>query len=142
MRWYYTPAKLHKFFPAFSENCFRGCPEKGTHLHIFWSGLALRDLWQRVTAKVAEITGVLTTLTHQMCLFFAEIPRATPPEQKLSHTLFSAVHWSIALFWRTPGVPWEHVLRRMVAIQLMEKFFHTIMDTMHNYDQKWRSWSS
>lgn len=53
MRWYYTPSKLHKFFPAISENCFRGCPEKGTHTSFGVVGLLVtygRNLpprWQR-----------------------------------------------------------------------------------------------
>lgn len=138
-RWYYTPSKLLKFFPTVSKNCFRGCPEKGIHLHIFWSCITLGDLWQKVASKV---TGVLTNLTHQMCLFFAEIHGASPPEQKLDHTLFSAVHWTISLFWRTPGVPWDQVLKRTAAIQLMEKVFHAIMDTMHIYELKWKAWAS
>lgn len=129
------------FSPLFPKTASEVAPKKGHTYIFFWSCKALRDIWQKVASKVTEITGVLTTLTHQMCLFFAEIPGSSHPDQKLAHSLFSAVHWTIALFWRKPGVPWNQVLKRMAAIQLMEKISHTIMDTMPVYELKWRSWS-
>lgn len=136
-RWYYTPSKLHRFYPVVPENCFSDCPDRSTHLHIFWNCGAIKSIWQRVSAKVALITGMQLTPTYQMCLLFADISEISPPEQKLVHTLFGGVHWSNALFWRTP---WDQILKHMVAIQFMERAHHTIFDTMPIYNRKWEHW--
>ncbi|PIO23866.1 hypothetical protein AB205_0182440 [Aquarana catesbeiana] len=36
-RWYYTPARLARFIPAYSPLCFRGCSQEGTMTHIWWT---------------------------------------------------------------------------------------------------------
>lgn len=82
------------------------------------------------------------TLTYQMRILFAEIPEVFPPQQKLAHTLFSAIQWAIALNWRCPSVPWSQVLLRMESIRLMERVHHTLMDSMHIFDHKSENWSA
>lgn len=63
-RWNYTPSKLHRFYPMVQENCFRGCSDRGTQLHIFWSCGAIKTIWLRVSSKVALIMGIQMTLIH------------------------------------------------------------------------------
>lgn len=36
-RWYLVLSKIAKTIPSYSLNCFRGCAEDGTHLHIWWT---------------------------------------------------------------------------------------------------------
>lgn len=118
------------------------CLERRTHLHMLSSCRALKQIWQNVASKVTEIKGILTTLTHQMCLFFAEIP-GTPPPNKNCPILYLV--WSTGLLPCSGvllGYLWDRALERMVAMQLMEKVFHTIMDTMPIYDRKWKPWPS
>ena len=35
-RWYYTPQRLHTFYPEISDRCWRCMEERGTMFHIFW----------------------------------------------------------------------------------------------------------
>ncbi|PIO25822.1 hypothetical protein AB205_0079130 [Aquarana catesbeiana] len=37
-RWYYTPARLARFIPAYSPLYFRGCSKEGTMTHIWYTG--------------------------------------------------------------------------------------------------------
>lgn len=139
-RWYYTLTKLHRF--SVPETYFRGCPDRDTHLHIFWSCKVIKPLWQQVSTRVAQITDMQLTLTFQMCLFFEDLPEVSPPCQRFAHTLFIDIHWAIALHWCSPTVPWDQVLRCMEAIQLMQCIHHSIMDTLPVFNRKWESWSS
>lgn len=35
-RWYLVPARVSKFLPQYPPQCFRGCSDPGTHLHIYF----------------------------------------------------------------------------------------------------------
>lgn len=140
-RWHLTPVRLHRMFPGEQDTCVRGCPDKGTHLHTFWECSVAQLLWQKAALRITSIMGCPFTSTIPICLFFMDIPGALPPCQKLIHTLFSAIHWSIALNWKSASVPWAQVLPRTEAIKLMERIHHTVMDPMHIYQKKWLFWS-
>lgn len=92
-RWYYTPVRIHRSYPSIPDTCFRGCGERGTLLHTFWRFTALRSLWQQTSVKVLQITGMLITLSYQMCILFSDLPEVSPPCQTLTHALFS--HYSL-----------------------------------------------
>lgn len=36
-RWYLLLARIAKVLPTYSLNCFRGCVEIGTHMHVWWT---------------------------------------------------------------------------------------------------------
>lgn len=133
---------MHWFYPMVPDTCLWGCQTAGTLLHTFWSCLALQPLWQKVANKASQITGSPVSLNAPMCLLFAQIPEVAAPAQNFTHTLFCAVLWAIALNWKTPTVLWPQILQRMETIKLMERIQHTILDTMHVFDRKWKLWIS
>lgn len=45
MSWYLVPARVSKFLPNYSPMCFRGCGERGTHVHIWWSCPIVKQFW-------------------------------------------------------------------------------------------------
>lgn len=141
-RWYYTPERLHRIYPLVSGTCFRGCQDRGTLLHTFWSCKALDTVWNKTTSLIRLLSGISLTLTCQMCLLFAALPGVPLPLQKLIHTLFSAVQWAIALNWKRPRVTWSQVISRMESIRSMERIHHTLMDSIHIFDQKWSIWTA
>lgn len=138
-RWYYTPSRLHRIYPLVPDTCFRGCRDRGTFLHMFWSYTVQKSLQQRTSSLVLQITGVPVTLTYQMCILFAKLPAVSPPHQKLAHTLFSAMQWAIVLNWKCPSV---QVLLCMESIRLMERVHYTLMGSMHIFEHKWVNWSA
>lgn len=126
IRLHYTPVRLHTMYPLVPDTCFRGCTDRGTHLHIFWSCKTIKPLWQQASIVVSLITGSIITLTFPICLFFADLPEIPPFDQRLVHILFSHIHWSIALTWRSPSVPWFKVMQRMELARMMESIHHTV----------------
>lgn len=116
-----------------------GDVEKEVHSSIFWSCTALQSLWQQTSMKVLQITGTPITLTYQMCILYADLLEV-PPLVKNWVTLFSAIHWAIALNWWSPSVQWSQVLLRMESIKLLERIYYTLIDSMQIFDRKWDSW--
>lgn len=128
-RWYYTPFRIHGIHPTIPDTCFRDCGERGTLLHTFWR------------CKLSLATDSYKSTPNNWNEYHLDIPNVYPvcrssrgrppphPEQKLVHTLYSAIHWAIALNWRTSTVPWSQVLLRMESIKLMEQIHHTLMDS-------------
>lgn len=43
--WYLVPARIAKFVPHYSSNCFRGCPTQSTFLHIWWTCPITQAFW-------------------------------------------------------------------------------------------------
>lgn len=55
-RWYLTPSRLHKFFPATSDRCWRCGEGEGSLLHILWSCPGLQNFWREVRRIAQKFT--------------------------------------------------------------------------------------
>lgn len=139
-RWYLTPQKIHNFYPTVSPNCFRGCSEQGTLVHIFWSCKFLKPIWQAANNRIKEASGQTIELTPKICLLFASIPNIPIPCNRLIYSLFSAIQWMIAYNWRSTNLIWSQVLSRMELMKLTERIHHTLYDNMHIFNKKWSYW--
>lgn len=58
MRWYLVPARIAKFIPEFSPNCFRGCGDRGTHLHIWWTCPLVQRFWETIFQMASTLHQV------------------------------------------------------------------------------------
>lgn len=57
-------------------------------------------------------------------------------QMRLIHTVCVAIHWVIALHWKTQYIPLSQVKLRMDSISRVEKIFHTLYHTRSYYDKK------
>lgn len=55
-RWYKTPARLSKIFPASSDRCWRCEEERGTLLHVFWTCPIIAQFWLKVKNIAQKFT--------------------------------------------------------------------------------------
>lgn len=83
-------------FSPLSQRLASEIAQIGVHTYTFlWSVRAIKFVWQRLSAKIELITVMQLTLTHQMCLFFADLPAAPLPTKNWP-TPYSAQctrHW-------------------------------------------------
>lgn len=57
-RIYYTPDRLHRFKPQYSQFCPRCKTEVGTLIHMFWACSCLNSYWASILSVLNGITGV------------------------------------------------------------------------------------
>ena len=141
-RWYMTPSKIHSFYPTSPSGCFRGCPEEGDFLHIFWSCKHLDQVWSPMVTRLESVLKKRITLSPQICLLFDTVPDIPLPCNGLIHSLISSIHWMIAFNWRSQNLPWSQVESRMEMIRLSERIHYTLFDRMQKFNEKWSYWST
>lgn len=56
-RWFLVPARIAKMVPNISPNCFGGCVEPGTHLHVWWSNLLVSTFWAEIFQMLCKLTN-------------------------------------------------------------------------------------
>lgn len=117
-RWYLTPTKIHNLYPTDSPNCFRGCSEQGTFIHIFWSCKFLKPIWHAAASRIKDAAVKTIELTRRICLLYASIPNIPTSCNRLTHSLFSSIQWMIAYNWRPNRLLWLQVLSRMEIMKL------------------------
>ena len=48
MRYHFTPARMDIIKKSTDNKCWRGCREKGTHLHCWWECKLVQPVWKTV----------------------------------------------------------------------------------------------
>lgn len=135
--WYYTSLRLSKIFPQSSPLCFRGFTHQGSFLHLFWECEKLQPTWKEVLKLIDKLAGKTISLTYQHCILFQTPPDSSKPFVKLIHSICIAMHWAIALQWKTPLVPFTQIVARIDDMMLADKIYHTLHDSIPHFDAKW-----
>lgn len=120
-RWYYTPARLAQFIPAYSPLCFRGCSQEGTMSHIWWTCPRVRRLWIRVYSLLRSILHADLKKDPFEALLCKPIAELLRPERQLALHLFTATKLTIARSWKTQALSFEAVKNCMDDIMVNEK---------------------
>uniref|UniRef100_A0A803SXK3 Reverse transcriptase zinc-binding domain-containing protein n=1 Tax=Anolis carolinensis TaxID=28377 RepID=A0A803SXK3_ANOCA len=55
-RWYLTPIRLNQIDKKYSKQCWRGCQEIGTYIHMWWSCKYVQTFWENVFKEIKGIT--------------------------------------------------------------------------------------
>uniref|UniRef100_A0A803SS40 Reverse transcriptase zinc-binding domain-containing protein n=1 Tax=Anolis carolinensis TaxID=28377 RepID=A0A803SS40_ANOCA len=57
-RWYLTPIRLNQIDKKYSKQCWRGCQENGTYIHMWWSCKYVQKFWENVFKEIKGITKI------------------------------------------------------------------------------------
>ena len=55
MRYHFTPVRMGIIRKSTNNKCWRGCGEKGTHLHCWWECKLIQPLWRTVWRFLKEL---------------------------------------------------------------------------------------
>lgn len=104
-RAYYTPEKLHKIWPSTSKFCWRKCGCIGDLYHVFWSCLALKDIWGEVFQLISGVIGYPLLAEPEVALLHLFSERIQRGDRYLVGHILIATKSSIAQLWKTDRVP-------------------------------------
>jgi hypothetical protein len=58
-RFHFTPVRMAKIKNSGDSRCWRGCGERGTHLHCWWDCKLVQPLWKSVWRLLRKLDIVL-----------------------------------------------------------------------------------
>lgn len=99
--WYFTPARLHSWFPEISENCWRCGSAKGDMLHIWWYCPSIRAFWDSVCARIQAITETGIALSPECCLLHISNYSLSRYKKSIVRHMLNAAKTIIPRHWKT-----------------------------------------
>lgn len=140
MRWYLVPARIAKFLPKFSPNCFRGCGDRGTHLHIWWTCPLVQRFWE-TTFQMASTLHQITLKPNPAVVLLNLIPQDyTRAQLRLLLQLFTAAKQTIAKAWKTPILSIAEMKNRITQAIVHSKIEAKILDKVPQHVKIWQPW--
>lgn len=140
--WYYTPERLHHMDSTHSPDCWRGCGEQGSLLHLLWDCKYLTAYWTMILDDVDKhfnteiprlpeyvLLGVPNSLTY---------PLKSRRGKQMALALGAATQ-NILAHWKTPHQRWLHRLWHILG---MEKLSLTLAGRGSSYGELWQPFLS
>lgn len=140
MQWYLVPVRISKFLPAYPPDCFCGCGERGTHLHIWWTCPTV----QRFRATIFQMASTLLQIpinpAPSLALLNSFPQDYTRAQLRLLLQLTTAAKQTIARAWKTPTLHIAEVKNRVTQAMIHSKIDATILDKIPQHLKIWRPW--
>jgi hypothetical protein len=99
LRFHLTPVRMTKNKNSGDSRCWRGCGERGTHLHCWWDCKLVQPLWKSVWWFLRKLDIVLPL--DPAIPFLGIYPEDVPTGNKdTCSTMFIAALFIIARSWK------------------------------------------
>lgn len=138
-RWHFTPARLAQMFSKAEACCWRGCDERGTFLHSWWSCPKIKRFWEAVAPWIKRLTlrPIEFSVTH---FLFHGMPTSNKTyKRSITPHLLNAAKVLIPRYWKQSNCPtlldWK---REVDAIMEAEKWVHMIKDRYEEFNDIWK----
>lgn len=140
MRWYLVPSRIAKFLPEYPQTCFRGCKDKGTHIHIWWTCPLVQRFWA-TTFQMASTLHHVTLEPNLTIALLNLIPQDyTRAQRCLLLHLFTAAKQMIAKAWKTSALSIIKMKNRITQAMIHSKIEATIIDKVPQHFRIWQPW--
>ena len=103
MRYRLTPVRTAAVKKSTNNKCWRGCGEKGTHLHCWWECKLVQPLWRTVW-RFLKKPGIELPYDPAIPLLGIHI-KETRSERDTCTSMFIAALLIIARTWKQPRCP-------------------------------------
>lgn len=140
MRRYLVPARIVKFLPESSPNCFRGCGDRGTHLHIWWTCPQAQRFWAIIFQMATTLHQITLSPNPTIALLNLFPQDYTRSQLRLLLHLFTAAKQTIAKAWKTPTLNIVETKNRVTLAMIHDKIEAKILDKATQHNRVWRPW--
>lgn len=121
MNWYFTPDRLHAWYPDTTDVRWRCGTDKGTMLHIWWDCPLLHSFWDKVCAQIHAITE--TAYTWMLFATYIQLLSRYKKKTVVRHML-NAVKTIIPRHWKSTYSP--KITERFSEVDSLYKMEETV----------------
>lgn len=139
-RWYLVPARVAKYSPNTSALCFRGCPEIGTHLHIWWTCPVIQTFWKEVFVIASKIFKKIIQPDPYLTLLNLKPEWLTLSQFKLMIQLITAAKQTVAKAWKSPTLVLAETIHRMNNTMSHAKMVAIDQNQIPKFEKLWHPW--
>lgn len=142
-KWYYTPARLAKIYPATSPQCWRNCTKIGTMQHVWWECPFIHGYWQEVATLISTVCEVPPPSSPMDLLLGLDVPNWPKRIRVVATHILIAARLSLAKKWKSPQPPIRSDLIVLLNNHFQMEFaFAKANLTIASFLQKWEPWIS
>jgi hypothetical protein len=136
-RFHLTPVRMAKIKNSGNSRCWRGCGERGTHLHLWWDCKLVQPLWKSVWGSLRKLDIIL--LEDPAIPLLGIYPEKVPTSNKNTcSTMFIAALLIIARSWKEPRCPsTEEWIQKKLYIYTMEYYSAIKNNGFKKFLDKW-----
>uniref|UniRef100_A0A803K3V4 Reverse transcriptase domain-containing protein n=1 Tax=Xenopus tropicalis TaxID=8364 RepID=A0A803K3V4_XENTR len=141
-RWYLVPSRLHKIFPqTASKECWRGCGQDGTHVHIWWECPKLASFWTQVFDLINKVLECPVHKTPLTALLNLDLDFLKYSQKRLVVHFLEVARLLIAQRWKTDLPPAISELVNFLDLTERFEFFDARnRNSLGNHHKKWSPW--
>lgn len=141
LRWYLTPDRVAKFDPSQPDTCFRGCPEKGTFFHTWWTCKVAQAFWKKTLLLVHRLLRINLPTCPKVLLLLVFPPGLSTAHRNLICHILNAAKQTLARAWYNPAIEMHEVYSRLSNTMLMEHCSAVLNDSVPRFHQTWDPWA-
>ena len=132
MRYHLTPVRMGIIRKSTNNKCWRGCGEKGNHLHCWWECKLIQPLWRFFRKLKIELPY------HPAIPLLDIYPEKTIIQKESCIKMFIAALFTIARTWKQPKCPsTDEWIKKMWHIYTMEHYSATKRNEMELLVVRW-----
>lgn len=100
LRWYITPAQIHKYALSVAPSCWRNCGEPGNLLHFLWGCNKILKFWVEVFGLIRKVTKTPTVPSPELALLNIGIENFPPHLRYATTHILLAARLTITRHWK------------------------------------------
>lgn len=142
-RWYRTPVQLAQIYPNADIRCWRGCKDRGTYLHIWWTCPKIKVFWEEIAPWIKRMSNKCIELTPIHFLFHGTIGSTRSYKNSLTPHLLNAAKRLIPRYWKQATCPtlgeWKREVEEMMEA---ERWVYKTRNKQDRFEKIWAKWEN